>query len=226
MKQIFIIFSIVFFTSFSLQLKAQKSCKVLVPEIDSIYQGKCKNGLANGKGEASKVDSYKGKFSEGLPHGQGTYIWANGDQYRGDWKEGKRSGEGTLTLKLDKRDSIINGLWEDDKYLGPKPIAPKIISKISIDRYTFRNTGGVKNRVLIDFLQNGARNTSISNMIITSTKGVETTLGQSIGYDYIDFPVRIRVNYQTKNKLRSQEYQAVFEFEITEPGDWLVEIHN
>jgi len=211
---------------FSFQSIAQESCKVLIPEIDSLYTGKCKKGLAHGKGFAQGVDSYAGKFYKGWPQGKGTYTWANGDQYVGEWKKGKRNGEGYLILKLTTQDSIIEGIWENDLYLGPKPIAPKVISRTSIDRYSFKKTGGIKNRVLIDFLQNGARNTTITNLMIYSSNGIESDLGHSIGYDYIEFPVTIRVNYTTLNKLKSVEIQAIFEFEITEAGDWLVEIHN
>lgn len=208
------------------QLFAQKSCKVLVPEIDSVYTGKCKKGFAHGKGMAIGIDSYYGKFSKGYPCGKGTYTWANGDTYTGSWKEGKRDGEGSLTLKLQDRDSILDGMWKEDRYMGKKPKAPKVTHKVSIDRYSFKKTGGTKNRVLIDFLQNGMRNTTITNFTMSASNGIETDLGHSIGYDYIEFPVTIRVNYMTMNKLRSEEYQAIFEFEISEPGDWLLEIHN
>ena len=27
-------------------------------------------------------------------HGQGMYIWANGDKYQGAWKDGKKHGPG------------------------------------------------------------------------------------------------------------------------------------
>lgn len=110
--------------------------------------------------------------------------------------------------------------------MGKKPKAPKVVHKVSIDRYSFKKTGGTKDRVLIDFLQNGMRNTSISNFAISASNGIEANLGHSVGYDYIEFPVTIRISYMTMNKLRSKEYQAIFEFEITEPGDWILEIHN
>lgn len=207
-------------------LFAQKHCRVLMPEIDSIYKGKCKNGLAHGKGEAFGIDSYKGKFKEGYPNGNGTYTWANGDKYVGDWLDGKRTGEGILTLKLSDRDSIIDGLWEEDKYMGHKPVPPRVITKTSIDRYNFRLSGGFQPRVLIDFYQNGMRNTTIENLTMVTTSGVETSLGQSIGYEFVEFPVTIRLNYETQNKLKSEKYQAIFEFIITEEGDWVVEIHN
>jgi len=226
MKQIIIILSLISFFLFENEISAQKNCKVLVPEIDSIYTGHCKKGLAHGKGQAFGEDYYRGKFKRGYPSGQGTYVWANGDQYTGDWKDGKRNGEGTLTLKTAKGDSIVQGLWEDDKYMGHKPVPPKVITKISIDRYNFRLSGGTQDRVLIDFYQNGSRNTTISNLTMFASSGVETTLGNSIGYEFVEFPVTIKLNYQTMNKFKSKEYQAIFEFTITEPGDWIVEIHN
>jgi len=62
--------------------------------------------------------------------------------------------------------------------------------------------------------------------MISSTSGVETKLGSLIGYEFIEFPVTIKVNYETLNKFKSAIYQVIFEFEITEPGHWRVEIHN
>ena len=61
-------------------------CKVLKPEIAGIYSGDCKKGLANGKGIAEGIDKYEGKFKDGLPHGNGTYQYANGEIYQGDFK--------------------------------------------------------------------------------------------------------------------------------------------
>lgn len=214
------------FSFISIQLSAQTDCKVLNPKIDSIYIGKCKKGLAHGKGIAFGIDSYEGKFNQGLPNGQGTYTWKNGDTYTGSWKLGMQHGEGTFILKMAERDSILDGLWEDDKYVGPKPIAPRVISKVGVDRFSIKPSGGIKERVLINILQNGTRNTSISNFSMSTSNGVETELGNQVGYDFIEFPVRIRVSYMTMNKLKTQEYQVIFEFEISEPGDWLVDIHN
>ena len=58
---------------------AQENCLVLKPEISGKYTGKCKNGLANGKGKSVGQDTYIGQFSKGWPQGSGTYTWANGD---------------------------------------------------------------------------------------------------------------------------------------------------
>lgn len=58
---------------------SQEKCKVLSPAISDTYEGKCKGGFANGKGIAVGTDRYDGQFSKGLPHGVGTYSWANGN---------------------------------------------------------------------------------------------------------------------------------------------------
>jgi hypothetical protein len=226
MKQLISITSIFLLFLSSVNLLAQEKCQVLLPQLDSIYHGRCKNGLAQGKGTAIGIDSYSGHFSKGLPSGKGTYHWANGDKYTGNWREGMRNGEGTLSLKLESKDSIISGLWENDKYMGHKPKAPKVLTKTSVDRYSFIKHEGSKKRVLFNIRQNGGRNVNIFNFTMVSTSGVETKLGNLVGYEFIEFPVKIKVNYETLNKLKAAKYQVIFEFEITEPGDWEVFIHN
>ncbi len=210
----------------SLPVLAQKKCKVLVKEISEQYHGKCKKGLAKGKGKAEGLDTYTGHFKAGYPDGKGTYIWANGDSYVGERVMGKRSGTGVLTLHLSKGDSILNGLWEDDKYLGPVPPKPKVIHSSSVDRYTFVKTGGLRNRVLIDVFQNGSRNTDINDLIVYSSSGSKTNLGYSFGYEFVNFPATIKVNYYTFNKLHTAKIYVRFEFTISEPGDWRVTIIN
>ena len=38
-----------------------------------------------------------GDFKEGLPNGQGTYTYPDGEKYVGDFKEGLPNGQGTYT---------------------------------------------------------------------------------------------------------------------------------
>lgn len=56
---------------------------------------------------------YVGEYKDGLYHGQGTLIWANGDKYVGEFKEGLQHGQGTLTLADGKREDygVIAGPW-------------------------------------------------------------------------------------------------------------------
>jgi len=49
---------------------------------------------------------YVGEYKDGKKHGQGTYIWSNGDKYVGEYKDGEVDGQGTYT-------------WSDgSKYVG------------------------------------------------------------------------------------------------------------
>lgn len=220
---------IIFLVNFLLicQLSAsQEKCKVLKPELEGSYKGKCKNGLANGKGLAIGTDRYEGQFVKGLPEGKGTYIWSTGESYKGNWKEGVRNGEGEYTFNYKGKDSTITGNWENDRYTGPKQVKPEIIYKSGIDRYVFRNTGNTQNRVLINVYQNGARNTGITNFMTASSSGYDTNLGNSVGFDKVSFPVKIRVTYTTWNKLKTATYFVEFEFRIFEPGDWIVDLNN
>lgn len=207
-------------------LSAQQDCMVLKPEIAGKYMGKCKDGLAHGKGKAQGNDTYMGQFSKGLPHGMGTYTWANGDSYVGAWERGYRNGEGTFKFNSNGNDSTLTGLWEKDEYIGPIPPKPHVINSVSVERYTFSKSIGIKNRVLINLYQNGMRNLGIDNFMIVSSSGTVTSLGQSTGFENIIFPVTIKVNYSTLNKIRTVMVYVIFEFEIFEPGDWVVDIHN
>lgn len=205
---------------------SQEKCKVLSPAISDTYEGKCKGGFANGKGIAVGTDRYDGQFSKGLPHGVGTYSWANGNSYSGEWAEGMRNGEGKFTMHVNGKDSVQYGIWRKDIYVGPKPQSPVVTYKTSVDRYNIKRTNSPLNRVLVDIYQNGSRNKGISNFRMSSSSGQDIEISQSVGYDNVVFPVAIKISYTTMNKLKSAPYMVIFEFEIYEPGNWTVELYN
>jgi hypothetical protein len=61
----------------------------------SIYRGAVRGLQLHGKGEyESKAFKYQGEFKDGLKHGNGTYVWGNGDRYEGEFVEDKPSGKG------------------------------------------------------------------------------------------------------------------------------------
>ena len=72
-------------------------CEVKLDEIKGTYEGGCKKGKAEGSGKAVGTDTYEGEFKKGLPHGEGTYTWANGNVFRGLFKKGKKEGKGKPT---------------------------------------------------------------------------------------------------------------------------------
>ncbi len=203
-----------------------ETCKVLKPEIAASYSGECKKGLANGKGIATGKDKYEGKFKDGLPQGNGTYRYANGDVYEGDFKDGMRSGNGKFTFKFLGRDSTYLGMWKDDQ-LVKKTIPPAyaVTQKQNLQRYTITkvNSG---NRVMFAFMQNGTNNRSVSGLLFAESSGTLLNIGQNQGFDNIQFPFNCKVTYNTLNSFRSASSGIIFEIQINEPGQWMITLFN
>jgi len=214
------------FSLASIFIFAQSDCEVIKPGIDKNYTGKCKKGLAHGKGIASGDDRYEGHFKKGVPEGKGTYTWSTGEVYVGEWQGGFRHGEGIYTYKVGEIENVLAGSWMFDQYTGEVVPKPKVIRQVYIDKYKLRKLGDIKNRVLVDLYQNGSRNTAATNFFFTGSSGYETNVSLSRGYEGIIFPATFLVKYTTWNKLRTYQYNAVFEIEISEPGDWRLELIN
>ena len=77
--------------------QAQVSCKVLDPELQWTYSGGCREGLAEGYGEARGIARYSGEFKAGRKHGKGEKTWLSGDRYEGEFVEDRREGTGMYT---------------------------------------------------------------------------------------------------------------------------------
>jgi hypothetical protein len=197
-----------------------------MPEIDSIYTGKCKKGLAHGNGFAQGKDAYEGRFKKGWPDGGGIYSWSTGEVYEGNFIEGVKDGEGVYSFTINGQDTVLSGLWKNDVYIGPIPKKPKVHQQVSVDRFNMKKISDVQNRVLIDFYQNGGRNAGITDLLIAGDSGYETNLGLSKGYIDMTFPFTMTLKYTTPNKLQTRTVYCIFEFTIYEPGDWRVELFN
>lgn len=209
-----------------LTMNAQEECKVLMKTISSKYSGGCKNGLANGSGEAwGEQDHYIGKFKKGLPDGKGTYYYSDQAVYVGIWFQGMRHGEGTFTFKLNCRDTIQTGLWEKDVFTGkPANYQPyKIIEERSIDRvrvYRQSNTGDEVHF----FLRTVSGDPGVSNIQTIGTSGIEASWSDQPGFRACEFPFNAKIRFQMWNKLRTQRYEVYVEVEISEPGIWYIEL--
>jgi hypothetical protein len=110
------------------QLTAQ-DCLVKSDALKGKYEGGCEDGKAEGRGKATGTDSYEGEFKAGLPNGEGVYAWANGNVYDGHWVKGKREGKGLMHFKTAGGDSMVNGYWKRDEYIGLYENAFEIIAK-------------------------------------------------------------------------------------------------
>lgn len=91
-------------------------CWVADPYINGQYKGQCKNGKANGRGSSVGIDAYEGEFVDGVIHGQGTYIWKDGDRFVGNFQGGKPHGRGMMIYRDGARES---GLWEYGQLAQP-----------------------------------------------------------------------------------------------------------
>ncbi|NVO10977.1 MAG: hypothetical protein HXX16_13510 [Bacteroidales bacterium] len=223
MKTINLMLVIILITSINL-LQAQDSCKVLVKNLQGVYSGGCKKGLAHGKGTAKGVDSYEGSFKKGYPNGYGKYIWSSGAIYNGGWEMGVKNGEGKYTFTENGKEIIQDGIWKDDKYVGPKPILPKVIQKTNINSTSFVRTGD-GNSIIIKITMNGVSQT-VEDFSISASSGTEFSNGSSYGYRGIGFPFTCKITFKSWNQLKSILFDRKLEFEITQPGAWELKIDN
>nr|XP_048292745.1 radial spoke head 10 homolog B isoform X2 [Myodes glareolus] len=104
---------------------------ILTKLIVESYEGEKIRGLYEGEGFAvfQGGNTYHGMFSEGLMHGQGTYIWADGlkyegsiyynqegtSWYEGDWVYNIKKGWG---IRCYKSGNIYEGQWENNMRHG------------------------------------------------------------------------------------------------------------
>ncbi len=75
----------------------QTGCRVLDPELAGSYQGECRDGLAEGYGEAKGTAEYRGDFRAGRKHGKGVKTWPSGDRYEGKFVDDRKQGAGKYT---------------------------------------------------------------------------------------------------------------------------------
>lgn len=226
MKIIRLIMLVVMIGTLTISTRAQEKCKVLKADIAGEYTGECKKGLANGQGISKGENAYEGKFKKGLPNGEGTMIYANGGKYEGQWKNGARHGEGKYIFQLDGKETIKDGIWKEDKYIGKKKVQGyKVVRKLAVSRYTIRKIGETFNRVTIKVKNNGQAVTGIQNIVGSIGNRVDYqgyTVYENIGI----FPFDCEMRYTVPNKLETYDVRVEFFFQIIEPGDWLVEINH
>jgi len=128
-----------------------QSCKVKSKNLEGKYTGECKNGFANGKGEASGYQHYVGAFTNGWPDGKGVYNYSDSVYYSGKFQDGIREGKGEMHyLRKGMPDSIVKGYWSGDEYRGDRYITYKFDGQAKFDMFEFNPTSGSGNTVTIE----------------------------------------------------------------------------
>jgi len=204
----------------------QGNCKVLLKGIEDSYTGSCRNGLADGKGEAFGTDQYKGEFKKGLPDGTGTYIWQTGEKYEGQRKKGMRNGEGKYIFKSDGKDTTLAGIWKADKYIGERAMTPYIISfRKSITRVSCVKGGDTPHYVVYKFSRPGGSLDDINNLLMQGSSGTETNSNNFLGFEQVTFPFDGKIVFEAPNVLHTVNANYELRFTINQPGAWTVTIY-
>lgn len=112
-----------------------KLCRVEMKSLIGTYSGECRNGYANGKGEAKGLDRYEGLFKNGLPNGKGIYYYNDSIYYSGNFQDGVKEGKGEIHyLRKGMSDSLLKGYWSADEYRGKKYITYSFTNNSLFDR--------------------------------------------------------------------------------------------
>ena len=213
---------------FSCTAFSQADCKVLKAEISLIYKGDCKDGLADGDGDASGRDHYIGEFKKGFPHGKGTYEWTTGEVYEGDWRKGLRHGTGEFSFIVNGKDTTLSGRWEKDEFvrLNNKEAPYKIIYKNNIGRMNFIYYGvskGAGNDIKFRILR-GITEVGVSPTL-DGDSGTMWADGNFIGFRNVEFPFTGTIIFSAPNAFFSATLKYELRFVINEPGKWHIHIY-
>ena len=205
-------------------LAAQERCRVLMSTISVHYEGDCKKGLADGKGEAYGVDHYIGHFKKGLPDGKGVYKWATGEIYKGSFKKGMRQGMGTYTFKVAGKDSTLTGKWVKDKFVGntEKTRVYSVLYKNNISRITVNRLGD-GNEIRIKFYRNGGE-IAVGGLMLIGDSGNVMTDRSFTGFDRVDFPFTGKLLFSVPNDFYTATLSCELRFRINVPGSYEVRI--
>jgi hypothetical protein len=91
--------------------------KPYIKQVKVGFEGDMVHGVKHGNGKYIYADGdiYEGEWKDGKKHGNGKYIYANGDIYEGEWKDDKQHGNGKYIYA---NGAIYEGEWKDDKKHG------------------------------------------------------------------------------------------------------------
>jgi hypothetical protein len=121
--------------------ESASACRVVALNLLSSYKGACKNGLANGQGEAVGIHHYNGAFTDGIPNGYGTYYYDDSTYYMGYFQDGVKEGKGEAHyLHKGQPDSTVKGYWSGNEFRGKKYITYDFDGASKFDRYEINAT--------------------------------------------------------------------------------------
>lgn len=66
-----------------------------------IFEGMFNANKLEGQGsmQSDNGEKYSGCWKDNLKHGEGEYLWPNGNSFRGEYRQGRREGFGVMTYE-------------------------------------------------------------------------------------------------------------------------------
>jgi hypothetical protein len=224
-----ILFTFFFITTLFINAQTD-SCKVLLDKISGKYTGECLNGLANGKGKSIGEDTFIGTFKDGLPDGNGKYIFKNGDVFIGNWLKGKKNGKGKFEISINGKKNTINGYWKENEYVGvAKPdVSFRVTCASGLLDYKVE-----KNKPVNEFEKDNQITFSIKSAFadflpgdlkIDKSSGQITQLGKKFVITQYFCPVHCEISYSIS--VGSFRKQCRFIIDIVEKGKFTITLNN
>jgi hypothetical protein len=213
------------------------SCKVLLLNLSATYKGGCKNGLANGEGEAWGLQHYKGNFKNGMPNGFGVYYYDDSTYHSGYFQDGLKEGKGEMHYAhKGKPDSTIKGYWSGNEFRGAKYITYNFDGATKFDRYEIIPSPGSGHSISFEISTTSGSPSGVpsdfqgkpgyvlrlddlnvgNNIIIRLLSTVETATKFHITYDISAFPA---ILYATLSNGDS------FKLELYKSANWTVRLY-
>lgn len=106
----------------------KKSADTRLPTHANVLDATNMGDSSGGRVEYTLLGKYTGEWKDGVKHGYGVLVYANGNKYEGDWCDGVREGKGVYWVQTSKPSKASQkkptlrkqyaGEWHRDKRHG------------------------------------------------------------------------------------------------------------
>lgn len=228
MKHICLAIIIYLITAAAYAQENVNACKVLLLNIGVSYKGDCKDGLADGQGEAIGRHRYSGTFKRGMPNGSGMYYYDDSTYHEGYFQDGQQEGKGETHYKhTGKPDSIINGYWSGNVFRGKKYVTYAFDGASKFDRFEITPTPEPGRTISFEISTTSGSPTGVpsdfqgkagyvlrldalsagNNTIIRALSTVETPTRFHVTYDIDTFPVILYATLSNGDSFKLELYK-------------------
>jgi hypothetical protein len=197
------------------------------------YTGDCRNGLANGKGDARGRDHYTGMFKGGMPDGTGIYYYNDSEYYSGGFQDGIKEGKGEEHyLRKARPDSIIKGYWSGGEYRGTKYTTYNFTTTEQFDQTQITPSGASGKMVTFEIgTTSGSPNgtgpggsvlllrelISPTSSILKTLSKYESSFKSYATYEIISFPCKL---------FGTLSNGQTFEIELYKAANWKIRLYK